>query len=354
MSISITKNPTILINNNPSRWFPAHQPITFEVTRKDISVLRKYVIFGQIEFVIQGRLPSSFAVGQLINYVQGSRNLSLVVTGFGQSTIRVAYNYSLIGGLPGFINLTDAFKGYFIETLVSYIDASNVYQLIGSVKNKVNNLGIAKVSVQELLSTKTINQNDFKYNKINAKQFGEGSKFNIQIRENFNGIIGKYTSLVDANVLYYTNSANQIQDKYGYNMGINVPTYDNYRTDKAKFQSVFKKPTYFVGYPFSLNFIYSDNMKNYQIIRKETTKDINGNTIATTSDNLFVAERFFANRLMLKQGYTSNVKTIDIWLETGAVTIERPWTGRDDYSEEGYGKGFGVREIIRTNTGLRP
>jgi hypothetical protein len=98
-------------------------------------------------------------------------------------------------------------------------------------------------------------------------------------------------------------------------MGSFVPTFDNTRTDKAKFQSVFNKPTYFVGYPFSLNFIYSDNMLNYQVIRKETTKDINGTTIATTSDNLNMNNRLYANRLMLKQGYTSNVKTIDIWLE---------------------------------------
>jgi len=77
-------------------------------------------------------------------------------------------------------------------------------------------------------------------------------------------------------------------------------------------------------------------------------------SIATTSDNLFVAERFFANRIMLKQGYTSNVKTIDFWIETGAATGQRPWTGIDTYAVEGYGKGFGVREVIRTNIGLRP
>jgi len=339
MSITITKNPTILINNNPSRWFPAHQPITFEVTRKDILVLLKYVIFGQIEFKLQGRLPLGIAVGQLINYVKGNVNYTLTVTGFSQSTIRVAYKVGVIGGLPGFINYTDAYKGYHIETIVSYIDSSNTYKVIGSIKNKVNNLGIAKVSVQELLSTKCINQNDFKYNKINAKQVGEGSKFNIQLKENFNGLVGKATTLVDANVLYYTNSANQIQDKYGYNMGSYVITLDNARTDKAKFQSVFKRPTYFVGYPFSLNFIYSDNMRNYQLIRKENTKDINGNIIANTSDNLFTAERFFANRLMLKQNYTSNIKTVDVWLQSGAVTTETPiirWT----YVEEGYTDSF--------------
>ena len=108
-----------------------------------------------------------------------------------------------------------------------------------------------------------LNQNDFLYNKINSKQFGEGSKFNIQIRENYNGISGKYSSLSTNSALFYSNSAKQIQEQYGYNMAEYVPTYDATRTVKAKFQSVFKRPTYFVGYPFSLNFLYSDNMLNY-------------------------------------------------------------------------------------------
>jgi hypothetical protein len=116
-------------------------------------------------------------------------------------------------------------------------------------------------------------------------------------------------------------------------MGSFVPTYDNSRTDKAKFQSVFKRPTYFVNYPFSLNFIYSDNMLNYQVTRKEQTKDINGNIIATTTDNLNMASRLFANRLMLKQGYTSNIKTVDIWLESDVATVV-PSTYEIDYASD--------------------
>jgi hypothetical protein len=313
--ISIKKNPSILINGQKSNWFPVHQPITFEIQRIDANVLQKYNVGGtEVHFKLNISIPSTVKVGQKVYYVQGASSKVLTIKSISTNHLKFDYNVSLLSGTYGYFIFIDAYQSHYIETKVSYINGYT-YEAIGSVKNKTDNLGVAKVSVQELLSTKTINQNNFLYDAINKFQIGEGSKFNIQIREVINGVVGNYTSLNDANVLYYTNSANQIQDKYGYNMGSFVPTFDNTRTDKAKFQSVFNKPTYFVGYPFSLNFIYSDNMLNYQVIRKETTKDINGTTIATTSDNLNMNNRLYANRLMLKQGYTSNVKTIDIWLE---------------------------------------
>jgi hypothetical protein len=329
--ISIKKNPSILINGHKSNWFPAHQPITFEMQRIDASVISRSYRNNQITFTLNVILPSSVKAGHKFSLVQGTKQTLLTVVSASSNKLIVAYNSSAYSGLFGYILFTDSYISHFIETKVSFING-NTYQTIGSIKNKTDLFGVAKVSVQELLSTKCINQNDFLYNVINKHQFGEGSKFNIQIREVINGVAGNYTALTDANVLYYTNSSNQIQEKYGYNMGSYVPTYDNARTDKAKFQSVFKKPTYFVGYPFSLNFIYSDNMLNYQVTRKEQTKDINGNIIATTTDNLNMASRLYANRLMLKQNYTSNIKTLDIWLESN-VAVVVPNTYDRDYGD---------------------
>jgi len=329
--ISIKKNPSILINGHKSNWFPAHQPITFEMQRIDASVISRSYRNNQITFTLNVILPSSVKAGHKFSLVQGTKQTLLTVVSASSNKLVVAYNSSAYSGLFGYILFTDSYISHFIETKVSFINGS-VYEAIGSIKNKTDLFGVAKVSVQELLSTKCINQNNFLYNAINKHQFGEGSKFNIQIREVINGVAGNYTALTDANVLYYTNSSNQIQEKYGYNMGSYVPTYDNSRTDKAKFQSVFKRPTYFVGYPFSLNFIYSDNMLNYQVTRKEQTKDINGNIIATTTDNLNMSSRLYANRLMLKQGYTSNIKTLDIWLESN-VAVVVPNTYDRDYGD---------------------
>jgi hypothetical protein len=346
--ISITKNPSILINGHKSKWFPAHQPITFEVQRMDATVIQKYRTGNEVHFKFNTYIPSSVKAGQKLNYIQGTTTKTLTVKAIDGAILKFEFiaSLNLIGGTNGYVIFTDAYTSYFIETKVFYIK-STAYEEIGTLKNKTNNSGVAKISVQELLSTKCINQNNFIYNVINQAQTGEGTKFNIQIREVINGVAGNYTSMVDDNVLYFTNSSNQIQDKYGYNMGSYVPTYDNARTDKAKFQSVFKRPTYFVGYPFSLNFIYSDNMTNSQLTRKEQTKDINGNIIANTSDNLNIAFRFTANRLMLKQGYTSNVKTVDIWIDAGAPTfvpVIPKYTGNTYSVGNTFDVGFKINE----------
>lgn len=339
MSISIKSKPTVLINGQKSNWYPAHQPITFEIQRNDAIVLQKYRVSNEIHFKLNINTPTTVKAGQKVHYIQGIYSKTLTIKSVSGNILKFVYDSTLLGGVIGSFIFAEAYKGHYIETQVSFVNGSK-YEIIGSVKNKTDVFGIAKVSIQEMLSTKCINQNNFNYNTINLHQFGEGSRFNIQIREVYNGIVGTYTSLNDSNVLYYTNSAKQVQEKYGYNMGEYVPTIDTTRTDKAKFQSVFKRPTYFVGYPFSLNFIYSDNMLNYQLVRKEQTKDINGATIATTTDNLSVNSRYYANRLMLKQNYLSSVKTLDIWIETNGSTSQNPYIGGGDYVTTSYISGF--------------
>ena len=116
-------------------------------------------------------------------------------------------------------------------------------------------------------------------------------------------------------------------------MGDYVPTLDDTRANKAKFVTDFVKPTYFVGFPFSLSFIYSDNLLNKQISRKQDSFDINGVQIGTTdSADLDYAQRFFINRLMINESLTSQVKEIDVWLESGS-DVTGYGTGGTDYVE---------------------
>lgn len=335
MSISIIKNPTILVNGHKSKWFPAHQPITFEIQRFDANVTLKNNAsnFNEIHFYLNIPVPSTVKAGQKFTYIRGESSQILTIKSVQGNIIKIVAITGILGGTLGNINFTDAYKGYFIETKISFVD-NTTYKEIGTIKSKPNDIGKAKVSVQELLATKCINQNNFPYNAINLHQFGEGSRFNVQVRESYNGVAGNFSALSKTDALYYTNSALQIQEKYGYNMANYVPTLDSGRVDKAKFQSVFKRPTYFVGYPFSLSFIYSDNMLNYQLVRKEDTKDINGNIVANTSSNLSTASRDWANRLMLKQDYTSDIKTVDVWLEANEVTVQNP------YVQGGYSSGY--------------
>ena len=322
--ITLTQDPSILVNGVVSKWFPVHQPISFTLQRRDANVTQRYRVGNEIHFKLN-QLPTSVKAGQSITYIRNTVTVTLVIKSITGLYLKVANDSFLLFWESGFINFTDAFIGHYIETKVSYIDASLTKRLIGTVKTKTDSFGKSKVSVQELLKTRCDNSNQFLYNAINKKQLNEGSGFILDFRESFNAFVSAY---VPSNSFYFANGSKQLQEPNGYNMGEFVPKLN---FSENKFLSVFKCPTYFVGYPFSLSFIYSDLLSNFQIQRMEQTKGINGAVIANTTDNIFGAERNNVNRLMLKQSYPSTVKTLDVWLESTGVATTSNRTGRPGF-----------------------
>jgi len=341
MGFAIITRPIQLVNGQQSKWVPSHQSVVFEVERRDAEILNvlygSFYNGGNLRITINANLNfSNVKKGDRVKIFIPNNNIDCVVTNIlNNSVFDVKSTSAMIPSIGNQLIFLDSL--YYLEMKVFYTENNLQYKEIGTLKSKTDSDGIARFNVQELLTTKTINQNEFLYNKINEGQWGEGTRFNVQIRQwlyitiTTPNAINNYSELFDTNVFYYTNSANQIQNTYGYNMAEYVPTYDATRTDKAKFQSVFKRPTYFPNYPFSLNFIYSDNMRNFQIYKTEETKDINGNVITTIDANLNISHRELANRLMLDQNYTSNIKSLDIFISTDGVEIIK-----DDYFEEEY------------------
>lgn len=319
MSLQVIKQPLVNINGHLSKWNSVHQSIEFQLQRNDFGLTYRQKVSGYVRLKINGSIPSSVQVGHTLSF----KTLNVVKTAKITQLIQpnIIVTDSTVSGTVygGSVNFTESYKNYFVETEIFGVDASNTYVSLGISRNTPTPEGIVKVSIQEWLRTQTEFENEFTYNAINKLIRSEGTRFNIRYRENYNGNTYAYSTLSSLNLFYWINSAKQIQEVYGSNMGAYVPTMDNARTDKAKFQSVFKRPTYFPGYPFSMNFIYSDNLTTYQIVRKEKTYNVNGTLIAETSDNLLMSQRQNANRLMLKEGYTSNVHSIDLWLESGAL-----------------------------------
>ena len=342
--ITVTQDPSILVNGVVSKWFPVHQPISFTLQRRDANVLQKYVKDNEIQFKFAS-MPSSVKAGQTIAYVRNTGTVVLIIKAIAGNYIKVANDPFVISGENGFINFTDALIGYYIETKVSYIDASLTKRTIGTVKTKTDSFGKSKVSVQELLKTRCDNSNQFFYNAINKKLLNEGSGFILDFREAFNTFVSPY---VTGNSFYFANGSKQLQEPNGYNMGEFVPKLN---FSENKFLSVFKRPTFFVGYPFSLSFIYSDLLSNFQIQRKEQTKGINGAVIANTADNIFSAERNNLNRLMLKQSYPSTVKTLDVWLESTGVATTSNRTERRRFFTGGFSESYTAGATFRP---LRP
>lgn len=323
MSLSTILKPEKSVNGHLSKWSAVHHPIEIQIQRQDapVFVRTKSGASAPLKLKINTAVPTSLAVGQQIFYKSGTTSYTWTITSIvvvSPTSFWIHTNGTQTGTVyGGFVNYLGAYKNYYIETKVQVVNSSGAYETVGTIKTKTDTLGIAKINIQQLLRAKCTFENNFKYDVLNKGFIGEGGTFNLQHREGYNNTLLHYGTLLG--LYYWINAAKQIQDIYGTNMGEYVPTYDNTRANRAKFQSVFARPTYFPGYPFSLNFIYSDNMLNYQLKRIEEQLDVNGNVVDNSNTAVNPTQRFKANRLMLEQGYASTVRRIRVWLETDGV-----------------------------------
>ena len=344
--ISIINKPITKITgdtSNTSKWVGVHQPVEFEVKRKDISIISiQNLSNGNKLFKINKSdfNNSGLEVGKSFSYLCGPENnkrqFTLTPLNFVIGNTVVLINVSMVGIIDvNKITTYEAYiivdkKGYFIETFVYQSINNASLSLAGVVRSKTDVWGNAKVNIQKVLSSNVTNENKASYNKINQPVYNQGGIYNIKIREVYDGFIGSFTTLLNTDNLYFVNGSKQLQDPNNFNFGEFVPTLNDSRVSKAKFLSVFDKPTYFNNYPFDVSFIYSDNLLNKQVARVET---ING---TPTNTNLLTNGRGFVNRLKLAGGYASSVKTIDLHLDaSNSATTQNPSTGNGTLSTVG-------------------
>lgn len=346
MSLKIVKQPLVSMYAQNSRWNSLHQPIEFQLKRIDFNLLSKQVVSGFVRLKINGTIPSSVKVGHKLKYITQGKTITATITQLINPNVIVTDSTLAGTSTFGSVNFTESFKNYFVETEIFGVNEAGQYISLGSSKNTPDSNDTIKISVQEWLKTQAKYENNFLYNAINKAMLNEGTSFNIRYRESFNGVYGSYCVLSDTNLFYWINSAKQIQDNFGFNMADYVPSIDSTRNEKAKFQSVFKRPTYFAGYPFSLNFIYSDNLTKYDLYRKERTLNVNQIEISNTSDKLNISQRQNANRLMLKGSYTSNVHFVELWIESGTINNKDEANGGVVYTD-GVMKGFDTLRPIK-------
>jgi hypothetical protein len=354
--IAITKKPIANITgdaSNVSKWTSAHQPVEFEVQRKDyqnISLVGKKTVNGVVLTIFRIEYPAPITdikVNDSISFICGPddnrRAFSLIVKKLDYNVNnKLSYIYFDLN------NVIDAYKvtaykayihanrkGYYIETFVYLAATGQSMELAGVVKSKTDLFGVSKVNIHKVISSNLSNENKNTYTKINEAQANQGAFYNVKIREVYDGYIGEFTKLLGSDNLFYVNGSKQLQDENNFNFGEFVPTLNDSRVNKAKFLSVFNRPTYFNGYPFDLSFIYSDNLENKQIQRSETNIDVNGVNGTPTLTNLLTNGRGYVNRLQLTGSYSSSVKVVSVHLESGSNTTQNPSTGGGTYATVG-------------------
>jgi hypothetical protein len=129
------------------------------------------------------------------------------------------------------------------------------------------------------------------------------------------------TASDESNYLYVVNSVKQIQEVYGQNMAEYVP-YGVEGIIKAKFLTKFEEPVYFSGYPFSLSFIFSENIIGHELKLLEERLDLNRQFINDLETDLDPSEGHYVNHLKVQDSYSNNVNYIDISISTGDVVPE--------------------------------
>jgi hypothetical protein len=125
----------------------------------------------------------------------------------------------------------------------------------------------------------------------------------------------------EANYIYVANAAKQAGEAYGQNMAEYVP----YGVDgimKAKFLTKFDEPVFFTDYPFTISFIYSENIIGHELKLLEDRLDINGSLLTDEETDLFRETGHYINHLRLQTSYPGNVKYVDISIATGDASPE--------------------------------
>ena len=104
-------------------------------------------------------------------------------------------------------------------------------------------------------------------------------------------------------------------------IGQNLKEYvpKNISGSAAKFLTMFERPTYFLGFPFFLSFLYDEDFSTVYLDRHQQDVDINSADIgAETSNTLSISEKGYVNQMKVRAPNTGT-NAFEVWLETGAA-----------------------------------
>jgi len=349
MSIDIISVPDRVVSTDGlsiSKWNSVHHPIKFGLQRKDFTAIMFMLTSDTLKSYLTVTASTVFTVGDTFYFETANSSGQATVTYLSGTELRATVT-SYSGTLPTTYNPahfnTNTRLNYYAKVKVWGVNDASEYYEIGTSIVKPDSTGRVSVDVSSFLKSIVSYRNTFEYDQVNKIDSGLGGRYNITVSENWTGYEGTFTGLSETVLRYFVNSAKQIQDKFGSNMGEYVPflTYND-GDPKAKFLTEFEKPTYFQGFPFDLAFIYSENIYGFEVKKFEEKRDVNGNSLASAAGTMLsFYEGLAVNRLMLTGSYASNVNTVDVWLDNSeGGTIPPPpverLMGESGYVEDGY------------------
>lgn len=345
MSVSITSYPDKVLNTDPSeisKWNAVFQPIKFAFQRKDFIISTCSNSSGKVKVNWFADEPREISVGDDVYVRSGQYDFTGTVLSIdpGETFIVVdkTFNGNSVGG---YCNAMTGRPNYFISVKI-YTIINTTYTYLGVAEPKPNTKGAVDLDLSPFIRSRVSFKNTNTYDQINKAYQDMGGRFNIIYKEQWDGNEDDdYTDFTNNNIRYWVAAAKQIQSPGGFNMSPYVTFPPDsvsplMESSKAKFMSDFERPTYFVGYPFDLSFIYSENVSALGVYRKEIRKDLNGQELSNDSSQLLPAEAIMPNGLCLSGEFLSTVKTVDVYLECDPDVDVTSQYDTDEYDVEDF------------------
>lgn len=273
-----------------SKWQAVEHPIKWQLQRKDAIVIGTSLsttpIAGNFRLELSTTPPTGVVVGIEIDFYDslGVKRSGIIQNITGNYLI-ISVNY-VFGVVVEYAIFPSLYSNYYIETSI----LENGTTEIGTLRTIPNSDGSAVVDVHRVLKTKALYDNTYNYTSLTAIDLGMSGKYKLKFRACYNFIKEAYGALTS--FAYWSNSAKQIRDLYGSNMA----EYVGNLVVPCKFLSVFERPTNFIGYSFSLSYIFGGDFA------KQLRKNENSTYTFLTTTTLNTGS---VNRLLVSDTATS-------------------------------------------------
>lgn len=337
--ITITKRPERFhkkYTDKFSRWNCSRHPFLFEFLRQDMIVSGISNNGGNIAFSI-----SLFQHPDAIQIVQGEQVYFSALDGVFNvlSSQQVFFFQLIVIDAPFDPNITTAFinlmkrKNYFIEVNINGLNAITNQDGVsfGTARITPNAKGVARLDVQNFLNGFVSKENLFQYNVLSARDLAPYGSFTFTFREVYRD--SKNVALNDKTTYFFIDATKYLLEDYGQNLcdftpfNLNANNYDTILVQRAKFLCDFERPTYFVGYPFSLSYINTGEVAR-SLNAFERQRNEQNTVLSTVSQDL---TQFFdvdgVYRLTLQESANAtpyvNASVVEVWLRISSVVAQR-------------------------------
>ncbi|RCH53940.1 hypothetical protein DJ568_15485 [Mucilaginibacter hurinus] len=257
---------------NVSRWSAAFNPVIFKFRRRDFmiqSIGLKTISSVQYPELLLDTIPAKLQPGSDIYVYATNYTGTFTVKAVAGNAVVIDAPYIADSG-TGYVIANAEKPNYRLELVVSA--GLQAKQFTGVFSN--DNTGLIVCQLQSRLKTFLATKNSFLYNTPNMRDVNAAVSYTVKYREVWDDHAPAYTPL--AETFYCTNAAKQLQDVYGGNMARYVPflAYPPGNA-KAKFLTLFTRPTLFAGYPFDFSFIYAEQLADKALKKVQRVYNVN-------------------------------------------------------------------------------